>query len=202
MNGQINTLNTLGKAMFDIITTKIGAFFTMLPFTGATWFVLATLGFFIWLFARASKNPRSMVNWEDLIVDSNNNRASPYKVGYLIGVIVATWLIVTINDTQTLTFDMLGMYLTFLATGAGINTFSKAKSSGDTTITSSTVIQAPAPGPNTSILSVPSAPQPATPPSVTVTTTTAPAPVAAPPIAPAPQIVPIVLGKDEPLPRA
>lgn len=182
--------------MFDAIVSKIGAFFTGLPFTGATWFVIATLGFFVWLFAKANKNPHSMVNWEDLIVDSNNNRASPYKVGYLLGVIVSTWIVLTMSDKETLNFDMLGMYLTYLVTGAGINTFSKRTGpTGDTMITSSTVIQSPAPQP----APPPPAPQPApvAPPSVTITTTTAPAPQTPPPA----PITPIVLGKDEPLPK-
>lgn len=181
--------------MFESIVTKAGQLFTAIPFTGATWFVLTTLFFFVWLFAKANKNPRSMVNWEDLIVDSTNNRASPYKVGYLIGVIVSTWIIVTMSDQKILNFDMLGMYLTYLVTGAGINTFSKrTAANGDTTITSSTVIQSPAPPPS---LPSPAPQAPAAAPSVTITTTTAPAPQA-PPAAP---IVPIILEPGEDLPK-
>lgn len=98
-----------------------------MPFTGATWFVIFTLGFFVWLFAKASRDKKNGVRWEHLILDSQNNRASPYKVGYLVGIIVATWIVIRISDTGHLSLDIFGAYLTFLLGGAGINTFSKSK---------------------------------------------------------------------------
>lgn len=113
--------------MVDKIINFFVSAFALIPFSGATWFVLATLGFFVWLFSKASRDPKSPVKWEHLIVDSNNDRASPYKVGFLIGVIVGTWIIVRWADKGTLGFDMLGTYLTYLVTGAGMNSFIKAK---------------------------------------------------------------------------
>lgn len=111
------------EKLVDAITT----FPSHIPFSGATWFVIFTLGFFVWLFARASRDEKSQVNWEHLIIDSQNNRASPYKVGYLVGVIVATWVVIRISDAGNLSLDIFGVYLTFLLGGAGINTFAKAK---------------------------------------------------------------------------
>jgi hypothetical protein len=113
--------------MIESFITKIIALFGMIPFSGATWFVLFTLGFFIWLFARASNNPHSLVNWEHLIVDTHSNRASPYKVGFIVGMIVSTWIVITFADAGKLTFDILGTYLTFVLGGAGVNMFSKNK---------------------------------------------------------------------------
>lgn len=112
----------------DPIMDKANMFFNALPFSVATWFVLATLIFFVWLFVRASKNPSNPIKWEHLIIDSNNDRASPYKVGYLIGLIVGTWTIVTLIDHDKLTFDMFGLYLTYLLGGAGVNSFVKQQS--------------------------------------------------------------------------
>ena len=100
-------------------------FFAALPFSTATWFVIGILGFSIWVFFKASKNPRSPVRWEHMIIDSANNRTSPYKLGYLVGVIVSTWVVITILDTGNLGLDILGAYLTFLVGGAGFTEWLK-----------------------------------------------------------------------------
>lgn len=119
-----------------MITTLI----TSIPFRGATWFTLSTLFFFVWLFAKASRDPNSSVKWEHLIIDSSNDRASPYKVGYLIGLIVSTWVIVRLSDGDKLTYDIFGMYLTYLLGGAGFNSYLKGKNDPTTS-------QTPAPAP-------------------------------------------------------
>lgn len=107
------------------VVNAITSFFAALPFSGATWFVLATLAFFVWLFVRADRTPGSPVQWEHLIIDSNNDRTSPYKVGYLVGLIVGTWIILRLTDDGKLDFDMFGVYLTYLLGGAGVNSFVK-----------------------------------------------------------------------------
>lgn len=114
-------MDQLGTTLLEAITS----FFHALPFTGATWFVLATLFFFIWLFVKADHDKNSPVQWEHLIIDSNNNRASPYKVGYIVGLLVGTWIILTLTDRDKLTMDMFGVYLTYLIGGAGINSWAK-----------------------------------------------------------------------------
>jgi hypothetical protein len=98
-----------------------GIFHTLgaIPFSGATWFVLAILAFFVFLFVKADHDPTSPVSWEDLIVDSVTRRASPYKLGYLIGLIVGTWVVVYLTDKGTLSIDMFGGYLAYLLGGAG-----------------------------------------------------------------------------------
>ena len=111
--------------MFESAFAHILAFFAAIPFSSATWFVLATLAFFIWLFAKASQNSKSLINWEHLIVDSANDRASVYKVSYIVGMIVSTWIVITFADGGKLTFDIMGTYLTYLLGGAGLNTFGK-----------------------------------------------------------------------------
>jgi hypothetical protein len=111
--------------MFESIIAKIAIVGAMNPFSFATWFVLLTLGFFIWLFAKASTDKKSLVNWEHLIVDSSTDRASPYKLGYIIGIIVSTWIVITFADGGKLSFDILGTYLSFLLGGAGVNILGK-----------------------------------------------------------------------------
>ncbi len=136
--------------MFEIFTDNVARVFTAIPFSGPTWFVIAVLTYFTVVFGRASMDPRSLVKWEHLIIDSQNNRASPYKLGYLIGVIVSTWIVIRFADRETLNFDILGMYLTYLVTGAGVNSFVKAKTPVqdrvETTVvqTSSTAVSPPA----------------------------------------------------------
>lgn len=111
--------------MIEAFITQLVHAWTLIPFSFATWFVIFVLGFFVWLFAKASQNPTSIVSWEHLIVDSVNDRASPYKLGYLVGVIVSTWIVITFADGGKLSFDILGTYLTFLLGGAGVNSYFK-----------------------------------------------------------------------------
>lgn len=119
----------------DIVMNTVTTFFASIPFSAATWFVLATLLFFVWVFSKANKSAARPVRWEHLIVDSNNDRASPYKVGYLVGLIVATWIVVALMDRDKLTFDVFGTYLTYLLGGAGVNSFvKKGESTGATKV--------------------------------------------------------------------
>jgi len=101
--------------------------FRAIPFSSATWIVIGVLTFFIWLFTKAHKDPNSPVRWEHLITDSYNDRTSPYKLGYLIGVIVSTWLVIFLANKEKgeLSFDIFGTYLAFLLGGAGWNSYMK-----------------------------------------------------------------------------
>lgn len=93
----------------------------IIPFTAATWFVLFTIIFFVWLFSKAHKNPVSPVRWEHLVISTTTNRADPYKIGYLIGTVVSTWIIIGLFDKDKLSFDIFGLYLAYLVGGAGWN---------------------------------------------------------------------------------
>lgn len=106
---------------------KITQVFTAIPFSSATWIVLAILMFVVWIFSRSNKDPKSPLQWEHLIIDSQNDRASPYKLGYLVGVIVSTWLVITLTDSGKVTYDIVLIYLAFLLGGAGWSSFVKSK---------------------------------------------------------------------------
>jgi hypothetical protein len=105
--------------MVDQIISATVKAFNLIPFSGATWFLLAIITFFVVIFVRANKDPTSPVAWEDLIIDTVTKKASPYKLGYLIGLIVATWVVVALTDAGKLSLDMFGAYLTYLLGGAG-----------------------------------------------------------------------------------
>jgi hypothetical protein len=113
--------------MFDTVLAKITSVYSAIPFSAATWSVIITLLVFVWLFSKASRNPKSPIKWEHLIVDSQNDRASPYKLGFLLGMIVSTWIVVNFADKDKLTFDIFGLYLTYLLGGASWSSFMKTK---------------------------------------------------------------------------
>ena len=101
------------------IATGVTSFFTAIPFSSATWIVLAILAFFVWLFAKAQRDPNSRVDWEDLFITSETERVSPYKLGFMVGMIVSTWVVIKFADANMLTWDIFGGYLAYLLGGAG-----------------------------------------------------------------------------------
>jgi apolipoprotein N-acyltransferase len=113
--------------MIETTLSFFSTAFAAIPFTAAAWAVIITLVMFVWLFGRASRDPNSPIKWEHLIIDSSNDRASPYKMGFLLGGLVATWIVVTLTDKDKLSFDIFGLYLTYLLGGAGFNSFMKTK---------------------------------------------------------------------------
>lgn len=106
-------------AMGAKLLNGVVGIFNILPFSGPSWFIIAILGFLVWIFAKASRNPTSKVDWEDLIIDTRTQRVTPYKLGYLIGMIVSTWITISLADANKLTFDIFGLYLSYLLGGAG-----------------------------------------------------------------------------------
>lgn len=111
----------------DSFLTAATSIFNAIPITGATWLVVGILAFFIWLFTKAQRNPTSAFDWEHFFIDSETNRASPYKLGYMIGIIVGTWVIISFADSDKLSWDIFGGYLMYLLGGAGWATTMKSK---------------------------------------------------------------------------
>lgn len=119
--------------MFESFFTGVGSVFAAIPFTAASWAVIITLVLFVWLFSKASRDPNSPIKWEHLIVDISNDRASPYKMGFLVGALVGTWIVVSLADKEKLTFDMFGLYLTYLLGGTSMSSFFRSKDKQPTT---------------------------------------------------------------------
>lgn len=119
--------------MFESFIHTFSALLAALPFSSPTWFVIFVLVFITWLVAQASKDPSNRVRWEDMIIDTTSGKTSPYKLGYLVGMIVSTWTITTLVDKSAITFDMFGMYLTYLLGGASWNAFINKKTTNTPT---------------------------------------------------------------------
>lgn len=119
----------------EFIHELISTMSMLVPFTSATWFVIFIMVFIFFLFSHGSKRGgdcRRTIRWEDLIIDPELDKVSPYKVGYLIGVVVSTWIVISLSDGQRLTFDIMGLYLSYLLGGAGWSEFvNKRKPRGD-----------------------------------------------------------------------
>ena len=114
-----------GQQLMDATIAAITLIISSILFSAATWVVIFTLGFFVLLFATASRDVNSLIHWEHLILESETDRASPYKLGYLVGIIVATWLVIRISDAGNLSLDIFGAYLAYLLGGASVNLFKK-----------------------------------------------------------------------------
>ena len=96
-------------------------------FSVATSFLLVLFFVVVVLFNRAHKNPEMNVRWEDLVVDTKTLRVNPYKFGYVIGVVVGTWVVVTLTTGGTISWDMMIGYFAFLLGGSGWNSYIKGR---------------------------------------------------------------------------
>ena len=99
-----------------------------IPFSGSTWFILFNMMFFVGLFIHASHDPSNRIDWEDLILETKSGKASPYKLGYLVGIVIATWIVIKLADGNNLGLDIFGAYLAYLLGGAGFNSYIKNQS--------------------------------------------------------------------------
>lgn len=122
-----------GSYMVETLTSGLVSLITAIPFTSATWMVLMVLAGVVWLFAKASQSPDSPIDWVHLVTDGKTQRASPYKLGYLVGLISSTWVIITYADKSTLSADVFGIYLAFVLGGAGWNTYVKSRPGSSST---------------------------------------------------------------------
>ncbi len=119
-----------GHTLMDTFFTKFFAVIAMIPFSASTWFILFTMLFFVLLFFSASRDPNSKIKWEDMIVENRNGKASPYKLGYMVGIVVSTWIVIKLSDADHLGLDIFGAYLAYLLGGAGFNSYIKNQSGG------------------------------------------------------------------------
>lgn len=72
----------------------------------------------LWIVNKASKDPNSPVSWDDFIVDPETNKASVYRLGYLFGGMISSWVICSLTLSDRLTGELLLIYLTYLIGGA------------------------------------------------------------------------------------
>ena len=96
-------------------------------FSPATWFLLIAFLVMVSAITRAHLNPKSRLDWEDLLLDEHTFKMSLIKLGQMIGIIVSTWVVIDIVDTKhSIGVEILLAYLAFLLGGYGISTFYKS----------------------------------------------------------------------------
>lgn len=79
------------------------------------------------------RKPETRATPLDLITTPDTGRLSAAKVGQLVGLIVSTWVIITLTTKDSLSLDLFLCYLTYVA---GVDLFGKFlrwKSSSDST---------------------------------------------------------------------
>lgn len=87
-------------------------------------FIIALFTFFIFIFWKAQKNKR--LDWVDIIT-KDGKRVSLTKILQLVGGIVATWIVVQMTILGNMTWDVLAIYLTYVASIEGFSKFVQAK---------------------------------------------------------------------------
>lgn len=103
-------------------------------FSPATWFLLLSMLLFIALIAEASISKSSRLNWEDMLIDPVTKKMSITRLGQMIGIIIGSWVIITLVDTNhDISFDVFATYLAFLVGAFGINNYFSRKLPGDST---------------------------------------------------------------------
>lgn len=94
------------------------------------------VGFFIVfgvVFWNASKNPKSSIDWEDLLVDSNTKKVSLDKLGQFWGIAISSWMMIYLTQ-MTAAYSVLPMlFPAYLAYLAGVYTFGRWLKSKDAT---------------------------------------------------------------------
>jgi hypothetical protein len=110
---------------FSAVLTDIGAAISVV--SAPTWMILGIVAGIVWLFYHGNNDPKNPLRWEDLVIDTTNNRASPYKFGYMVGVIVSTWVIIQYAVQFKLGIDLFATYLMYLVGGVGWMAFVQGK---------------------------------------------------------------------------
>lgn len=92
-------------------------------------FLLAAIGFFLFLFWKAQRNKR--LDWVDIITKDGGNTVSLTKILNLLGGFVGTWIVVQMTIAGDMTWDILAVYLAYVASIEGFSKFILAKYRGE-----------------------------------------------------------------------
>ena len=100
-------------------------------FSPATWFLMISIIVFIMAIIRASLSKTSKLDWEDMLVDQLTQKMSVTRLGQLVGIIIGSWVIITIVDAKKeIGIEVFGTYLAFLIGAYGLNNYFKNGSGG------------------------------------------------------------------------
>jgi hypothetical protein len=90
-------------------------------------FLTFVLCAFVYMFYKATRRAEKSLDWTDLITDKGNNSVSITRLTQLIGLIISTWVIIVLTTSGKVTYDMYGMYLSFVVGGTGWTNYLKMK---------------------------------------------------------------------------
>lgn len=96
------------------------------------------LGFFIGfaiVFAMSSKDPKSPINWTDLLVDSNTKKVSLDKLGQFWGIAISSWVVIYLAQMKEAYSVLPMIFPAYLAFLGGVYTFGKFLKAKDSTST-------------------------------------------------------------------
>lgn len=82
---------------------------------------------------------KSPLNWTDMIT-RDGNKISATKILQLVGGVVGTWIMIQATLGGTLTWDLFGIYLTYVASIDGFSKFMLAKYGAGPDMTTTTTI--------------------------------------------------------------
>jgi hypothetical protein len=88
-------------------------------------FICCLLGFFIFMMWRAQKSQK--LDWIDIITAPRSNKVSLTKVLQLVGGVVGTWIVVQLTLQGEMTWEILAIYLAYVASIEGYSKFISAK---------------------------------------------------------------------------
>lgn len=91
-------------------------------------FLLAFAIIIAFLLFKATHREDNAIDWTDIITDtSGSGKLSSIKVGQMIGLLISSWVVVSLTERNSLSFDIFGLYLAFVGGGAGWSSYLKAK---------------------------------------------------------------------------
>lgn len=89
---------------------------------------------FAFLFMRESNNPKSPIDWRDLLIDTKTNKMSVGKFGQFWGIAVSTWVIIALAqrpEAFSIYPIIFPMYLAFIGGTWSYSTYLKNKKDND-----------------------------------------------------------------------
>ena len=90
---------------------------------------------FAYLFMRESNNPKSPIDWRDLLIDTKTKKMSVGKFGQFWGIAVSTWVIITLSQVPeafSIFPIIFPMYLAFIGGTWSYSAYLKTKQSEST----------------------------------------------------------------------
>ena len=113
--------------MFDTFITFMKSTFVGFHLSPQLFFLASLFAIAIYLLFKAAHRDEQAVDWVDLIIEPTTGKLSTTKLGHLVGLIISSWAVVSLTDSDKLTYDIFGLYLAYAGGTAGWSSYLKAK---------------------------------------------------------------------------